>query len=44
MATGEVTADANAVGTLAARVMGYAINRGVQKASGEYGLICASQL
>lgn len=44
MATGEVTADANAVGTLAARVMGYAINRGVQKASSEYGLICASQL
>ncbi|MCH1983167.1 P1 family peptidase [Ruminococcus sp. OA3] len=44
MATGEVAADANAVGTLAARVMGYAVNRGVQKAVGDYGLISASEL
>lgn len=44
MATGEVEADPNAVGTLAARVMGYGINRAVRKAQSAYGLLCAQQL
>ncbi len=44
MATGEVKGDPNAVGTLAARAMGYAINRAVREASAAYGLVCAGEL
>ena len=44
MATGRVEADANVVGTLAARVLGHAINRGVKLAEGAYGLPSAKDL
>ena len=44
LATGEVAASPNAVGTLAAYVMGKAINRGVKKAKDAYGLLCAANL
>lgn len=44
MSTGKVEADANVVGTLAARVLGYAINRGVRMAEDAYGFPAAKDL
>lgn len=44
MSTGQVSADLNVVGTLAARVMGIAVNRAVMTAEPAYGLKTASQM
>ena len=42
LSTGEVTADLNAVGTLAAQVMAEAIRSAVFSAESAYGLPCAA--
>ena len=44
LSVGEVTADINLVGTLASRVMAYAVRNAILNAEGAYGLISAKDL